>query len=196
MTTVFFDIDTQNDFIMPYGNLYVPDADKLIPNFIKLMRIASDKGIRIVSSVDAHPFDDPEFNTFPPHCIKGESGWEKIPETILPDNFYIENLENADDGGLSAQQIIFEKTVFSMFGNPNTGRILEELDITRAIVFGVATDYCVKAAALGLVEKGYETLVIEDAIAAVTPETGADAIIEMKSAGVVFIKTEDVENEM
>ncbi len=196
MSTVFFDIDTQNDFIMPYGNLYVQDADKLIPNFIKLMRIAFDKGVRIVSSVDAHPFDDPEFDTFPHHCVKGESGWEKIPETLIPDNFYIENLENADDGGLSAQQIIFEKTVFSMFGNPNTDRILEELDFKRAIVFGVATDYCVKAAALGLVEKGYETYVVEDAIAAVTPETGAEAIIEMKSAGVQFINTCDVEKEM
>lgn len=193
MNTIFFDIDTQVDFIIPHGHLYVPDAERLIPNFEKIFRIVSDKGIRIISSVDAHPINDIEFDTFPPHCIKGDLGWEKIPETILTDRRHIENEENADFAGLSAQQIIIEKTVFSIFGNPNTDHILTELEFKRAIVFGVATDYCVKAAAIGLVDKGYETYVVEDAIAAVTSETGEGAINEMKTAGVIFIKTEDIE---
>ena len=193
MKTVFFDIDTQHDFIMPNGNLYVPGAVNLIPNFQKLLQIALKKGIKVVSSADAHMRDDPEFEVFPPHCIKGEPGWEKIPETLLDEIYNVTNEVEKMNGGPSEQQIILEKTEFSMFANPNTENLLVGLDLRRAIVYGVATDYCVKAAALGLVERGYETYVVEDAIAAVTPETNTTAMEEMLEAGVKFINTDDVE---
>ncbi|MBU1023736.1 cysteine hydrolase [bacterium] len=193
MKTVFFDIDTQYDFIMPNGNLYVPGAVNLIPNFQKLSEIALEYGIKVVSSADAHIMDDPEFEFFPPHCIKGEPGWLKIPETTFEDIYHIKNEEEKMNGGPSAQQIVLEKTEFSMWSNPNTERLLVGLGLKRAIVYGVATDYCVKAAALGLIKRGYETYVVEDAIAAVSPETNTTALEEMKEVGVKFIKTKDVE---
>lgn len=194
MKTVFFDIDTQNDFIMPNGNLYVPGAVNLIPNFQKLTEIALKHGIKVVASADAHMRDDPEFEIFPPHCIKGEPGWEKIPETMFDDIYHMKNELEITNGGSDAQQIVLEKTEFSMFANPNVDSLLVGLDLERAIVYGVATDYCVKAAAIGLVQRGYETYVVEDAIAAVTPETNTMAMAEMAEAGVKFINTDDVES--
>ena len=193
MNTIFFDIDTQYDFIMPDGNLHVPGAEKLLPNFEKLMQIARQYHIPIVASVDAHEYDDPEFAIFPPHCIKGEHGWEKVPETSHPENEHIENSPSIHNGPPKVPQIVIEKTSFSMFGNPNTDEILKRLSGTKAIVYGVATDYCVKAAAMGLVERGYDTYVVEDAIAAVSPEKCQEAKAEMKAAGIKFIKTDEVE---
>ena len=194
MKTVFFDIDTQYDFIMPNGRLYVPGAEKLKTNFEKLMDLAIRRKIRIVASVDAHDPDDPEFEVFPPHCIKNEPGWEKIPETLHHDRYHVENRKKALNGAPKASQIILEKTEFSMFGNPNAHDLLKHLDPERAIIYGVATDYCVKAAAIGLADLGYETYVVEDAIAAVAPDTGMVALDEMKKAGVKFIKTDEVES--
>ena len=194
MNTIFFDIDTQFDFIMPSGKLYVLGAEKLIPNFEKLMEIASRRNVKIISSVDAHEIDDPEFNVFPPHCVKNMPGWEKIPETVHPDSYHVEKRENALDGASGASQIILEKTKFSMFDNPNAVDLIKQLNPKRAIVYGVATDYCVKAAALGLVELGYETYVVKDAIAAVSSETCDEALEEMKIAGIKFITTDVVED--
>lgn len=194
MKTVFFDIDTQYDFIMPTGKLHVPGAEKLVTNFEKLTELAVRKKIKIVSSADAHTVNDPEFNVFPPHCVKNEFGWEKIPETLLSDRYHVENRKNALNGETGALQIILEKTEFSMFSNPNTMHLLKKLDPKRAIIYGVATDYCVKAAAIGLSDLGYETYVVEDAVAAVDPETCKKAMDEMKKAGVKFIKTAEVES--
>ena len=193
MSTIFFDIDTQIDFIMPEGKLYVPGAEKLLPNFEKLTGIARKYKVPIISSVDAHEYNDPEFSIFPPHCIKGEQGWEKIPETSLPEHEHVENSPSPHNGPPKVPQIVIEKTVFTMFGNPNTDEILKRFTGTKAIVYGVATDYCVKEAAMGLVERGYETYVVTDAIAAVSPETCKKAIEEMKAAGIKFIRTDEVE---
>ena len=87
--TVFFDVDTQLDFVNPSGALYVPGAEKRIPMIAALNRRAQ----RLVSTVDAHPENDIEFRTWPPHCIMGTLGQRKPSETLV--------------GG---SQIIFEKT--------------------------------------------------------------------------------------
>jgi len=194
MKALFVDIDTQIDFIMPDGKLYVKDAEKLIPNFKKLMEIAKANKIPILSSVDAHDEDDPEFANFPPHCIKGRRGWEKISETINPDNTHVENRPIKINGASGAPQIVVEKTEFSMFANPNIEELLKKIAPRKAFVYGVATDYCVKAAAIGLALRGYETYVVEDAIAGVSKEASDKAMVEMKAAGVKFVKTDEIED--
>lgn len=192
MKSIFVDVDTQYDFIMPDGKLYVKDAEKLLPNFKRLMDMAKTNKIPILASVDAHDKDDPEFANFPPHCVKGRRGWEKVAETSHPQAEHVEN-KKGSNGIPNVPQIVVEKTIFSMFGNPNTDEILKKLNPTKAFVYGVATDYCVKAAAMGLVERGYETYVIEDAVAGVSHETSEKAVEDMKAAGVKFIKVDDVE---
>ena len=54
LTTVLVDVDTQVDFVEPEGALYVPSAEKLKPNFAKLVRAARDAGVPVVASADAH----------------------------------------------------------------------------------------------------------------------------------------------
>jgi nicotinamidase/pyrazinamidase len=89
----------------------------------------------------------------------------------------------------------FSKTSYDVFTNLATELVLKTYDVKEAVVYGVATDYCVKAAVLGMQKRGIQCYVVEDAIAGVSPDTTSQAIYEMKEAGAVFIKTEDVLNE-
>src|SRR5437764_15358630 len=82
MTTVFFDVDTQNDFVLPAGALYVPGAEKIIPVVGRLNQCAADRGHRVISTVDAHTENDPEFRTWRPHCVLGTCGQQKPCGTI------------------------------------------------------------------------------------------------------------------
>ena len=71
---VFWAVDVQADFMLPGGKLYVPGAEKLIPNIQRLVSAAIENGVLLVASGDSHPENDPEFETFPPHCLRGTPG--------------------------------------------------------------------------------------------------------------------------
>lgn len=203
---VFVDVDIQNDFCLPEGALSVPGS----PNdlYRRLVALADDQNIPILGSVDSHAFDAWEFASshnrgpqgedprFPDHCVKGTSGWLKV-EGTLPRRFrFVPNQPGADTASLAreltsgeAGGLYFEKEVYSLFANPNAEAVLRSLSEGRELdlwVFGVATDYCVRAAALGLRERGYRTTVIEDGVRGITPEGTADAIRAMKETGVSF----------
>ena len=74
MNTVFFDIDSQLDFLYPAGALYVPGAERIVPAIARLNRYAAAHGIPVVSTTDAHTEDDPEFQIWPHHCVAGNVG--------------------------------------------------------------------------------------------------------------------------
>ncbi len=195
MNQIFFvDIDTQRDFMLPSGALYVPGAEKLIPKLRRLFDFARKNDIFIMSSVDAHTPDDPEFQQFAPHCVRGTDGQRKLDETLLPRPLVLENRpidRNLVEAVKKHAQIIIEKQKFDVFSNPVTEKLLRALP-THAIVFGVATDYCVRAAALGLRSLAVKTAVVNDAIRAVAPDTEQKAVEEMRRAGVEFISVENV----
>jgi nicotinamidase/pyrazinamidase len=202
---IFIDVDVQNDFCDPKGALYVAGSPNDV--FRSLVRAAKTRGAALVGSVDSHAFDAWEFASsgkqsptgeapgFPDHCVKGTWGWLKVDGT-LPKRFrFVPNVAGLDMTALAeevagrvVQGVYFEKEVYSLFVNPNAAALLSELARIRgesleARVFGVATDYCVKAAAIGLCQRGIATTVFTDAIAAITPEGGARALDEMKAAG-------------
>ncbi|MGR3302768.1 MAG: cysteine hydrolase family protein, partial [Candidatus Scalindua sp.] len=105
--TVFVDIDTQFDFMNPQGTIYVPSAEDIIENIKKLFDYAKEHKIKILSSTDAHKVDDPEFKLFPPHCVKGTSGNQKIEASTCKDNIIIENVEqDITESMLDHEQII------------------------------------------------------------------------------------------
>ena len=188
---VFVDVDTQFDFMDPKGSLYVPGASEIVPNLEKLIDFAKKNDIPVVASVDAHPQDDPEFAQFPPHCVRSTPGQRKIAATSLESAVVV--AESAQLATLPrAGSVVLEKTIFSLFGNKSADALFRNLEADRYVVFGVATDYCVKAAALGLLERGYSVAVVEDAISGVTAEGSAAAIEEMKSAGAEIVRTADV----
>lgn len=236
---VFWDVDTQYDFMNKEGALYVPDAELIKPNLKLLTDFALAEGTPMFGSVDRH-FGTLEYKAregelarwggpFPDHCMDGARGQEKIRETGSKynsgrdgfDNIkYIEHLlaDTKTEEDVMRVQIysgrlqeamktllerkfggdpfIFEKQSYDVFTNPAVDFVFENaLKIGRvkeAVVYGVATDYCVKAAVLGMQKRGIQTYVVEDAIKGVAPETTKTALEEMLAAGAKFVKTRDV----
>lgn len=185
----FVDVDTQFDFIHPEGNLYVSGAETLIPNLKTLTDYAHHHHIPVIASVDAHLPGDKEFDIFPPHCLKGSAGQAKIDETLTPGALLIANGPQSQLDLTQVEAVVLEKNIYSLFDNPNTPQVLETVNADTYVVFGVATDYCVRAAALGLRERGYQVQVVTDAIKAVTPEGETKALAEMQAAGITFTTT-------
>jgi len=193
--TVFVDIDTQHDFMDPGGALYVPHADEIVPNLRHLFAAATENRIPVISTADYHSHDDPEFSTygFAAHCVAGTPGQQRLPDALMPDRAVVDPDESFDDvSGLLDRyaQVIFRKRVLDVWSSPAARRLLETIDADAWYVFGVATDYCVKSAALGLARRGKQTYVVTDAVKAITPEGQKAAIEELKAAGVQFVCTD------
>ncbi len=218
MNRVFVDVDTQFDFCAPGGALFVSGAPSAMGPCARLVSAAVSANAPLVGSVDSHAHDAWEFATssnagpngerpnFPPHCVKGTAGWLKLPET-LPPRFYF--VPAVDDPGAASrvpagtQAVYFEKEVYSLFANPNAARVLDArapAGPVEFVVFGVATDSCVRAAALGLREwidvrpdrAGSRVVVATDAVAAAVAEGGAAALGEMERAGVELRTTDEI----
>ena len=189
----FFDVDTQIDFMDPAGRLYVPHAEDIIPRLVQLMSYARQRKIPVLSSADAHAPDDPEFKIWPPHCVAGTHGQQRIQETLLPGAMTIPM--HGSDFTPPEQwppQIIIEKDVYSTSANPHFDAILEALGPRRFVVFGVATEYCVRADVLALRQRNKPVELVVDAIKAITEEDGRKALAEMTAAGAELVKTDDV----
>lgn len=192
---VFVDVDTQVDFMLPHGNLYVPGAESIIPNLERLMAFAREHGVPVVSSVDAHSAEDEEFAEFPPHCVKGTRGQEKIPPTLLLLQQVLTNqkqrLPDAEEFR-RCQQWIVEKQKFDVFTNVNAAALFEGLAAGQIIVFGVATEYCVRANVLSLLRLGRPVWLVVDAIRAIDVVAGEAALREIQEAGANLLTTEEV----
>ena len=194
--TVFVDVDTQVDFIEPDGALHVPGAEGLKGRLRALVAAAEAGGAPVVASADAHVAGDPELGRFPPHCMAGTPGARKIPET-RPARAGVVGADGTRRGPAEGgATVVLEKVTFDLFDNPAAEAVLRDTGAERAVVFGVALDYCVRAAALGLAARGYETVVVEDATAPVTAEGGRAARAELEAAGVRFRTTAEVLAEL
>ncbi len=190
---VFLDVDTQVDFMIPTGNLYVPHAEEIISNLAKLMAWAHDHGIPIVSSADTHSPDDPEFAQWPPHCVAGTPGQRRIAETLLPDAVVVENRPGAFQAPKEwVGQLIVEKPVYDFTTNVNFDAILAFFGQPHFVVFGVATEYCVLADVLALRKRNLPVALVRDAIKPITEEGGRKAIEEMVAAGAQLVTTAQV----
>lgn len=189
----FFDVDTQIDFMEPTGKLYVPRAEEIVPNLVRLMAYARERNIPVISSADAHPPGDPEFQLWPPHCITGSRGQQRIQETLLPGAV---TLPMHSGPFIAPQkwppQIIIEKDVYATEANPGFDAVLEALGPRRYVVFGVATEYCVRADVLSLRKRNKPVEVVVDAIKAIREEDGRKALEEMVATGARLVKTAEV----
>ena len=187
---VFFDVDTQVDFILPTGALYVPGAEQIVPNLKKLMDYARANRIPVLSSADAHPPDDKSFAQWPPHCVVGTPGQFRIPETSFPSSIVVTNRPGRFQPPQEwIGQLIIEKQEYDATTNVNFDAILASLGERRFVVFGVATDYCILGTALGLRKRDRPVDLVTDAIKEIKPEDGSKAIEEMTAAGVRLVKT-------
>jgi len=195
---IFWDVDTQADFMLLGGKLYVPGAEKLIPNLSRLTQAARDNRVFLIGDACVHAPDDPEFAQFPPHCVRGTPGAEIIPETRADRVLFIPNRADAAvPQDLTAyQQVILEKQTLDVFDNPLTDVVLERLAKftdrdAEFFVFGVVTEYCVRCVAKGLLDRGRRVSLVEDAIKTLKAEDGASAVAELRSAGATMVTTRD-----
>ena len=192
---ILIDVDTQFDFMDPQGKLYVPGAEQCVSALKRLIHKAHQKNISILSSVDAHPLDDPEFEHFPPHCLVNTPGQLKIPETLLEEAFVVpqRGLPSSEkQRAKQAPQLILNKNVFDMYQNPNTAALLRESDANIAVVCGVATEYCVKAAVEGLLNQGLRVWMVTDAIRGVDAHQAQRALLTLEQAGAERVNTQEV----
>jgi nicotinamidase/pyrazinamidase len=203
---IFWDVDTQYDFMKADGKLYVPDAEQIIPNLKKLTDYAHGHGIRIVASADDHVAAHPEISdtpdwktTFPPHCLRGTAGQRKIPETALRDPLVIEP-DSQDPQRLAAKvqghggDILFHKHRFDVFTNPNVLPVLHAVDPHDIVLYGVALDVCDKYAIEGLLEHRPQArlFAVVDAMKPIDRDVAEHLLREWGDEGVRLVKTSEV----
>lgn len=174
---LFWNVDTQIDFVYPRGKLYVQGAENLRPQWKELTLLAKENSIRVVNTADYHFANSaeldssPDFvNTFPEHCMAGTRGADYIRETDPEDPLIFDwdkeylitpELFSSDEH----RNFIIRKDAFDVFtGNPMTDTILKHLKPETVVVYGVTTNVCVDAAVRGLVRRVGKVYVVEDAI--------------------------------
>jgi nicotinamidase/pyrazinamidase len=188
--TVFFDVDTQIDFLFPAGALYVPGAEKIIKTLGALTRFAAANRLPIISTADAHSENDPEFETWKPHCVIGTAGQQKAARTLLNQPLVLSTAAgslNAIRSRISdAAQIIVEKQMLDCFTNPNLRPLLDIMNANRYVVYGVATEHCVRCAAFGLLETGAQVEVVTDAISGISASDEQEVLETFQSQGGVL----------
>src|SRR5436309_5484141 len=183
---IFWEVDVQRDFMLPGGNLYVPGAEKLLPNIRRLTDAARQGKVFLVSHGCFHTPDDPEFKIFPPHCVKGTAGSELVPEALTDKVARVPNDADAKlpDDLSQYHQILLEKQTLNIFESRHADALVERLGRkAEFVVFGVVTEYCVSFAAKGLLQRGRRVAVVRDAIETLKPEDGQNTIAELERLG-------------
>jgi nicotinamidase/pyrazinamidase len=192
---IFWEVDVQTDFMLPGGKLYVPGAEKLLPNIRKLTDATRRNEVFLVSSGDFHPPNDPEFAQFPPHCLKGTTGSDLLPEALADKVARVENLPAAAlPANLSSyQQIVLEKQTLDVFQTLHADELVERLGREpEFVVFGVVTEYCVSCAVKGLLKRKRRVAVVRDAIETLVPEVGEKTLAEFRDLGARLVTTDEV----
>ncbi len=203
MRTVLWDVDTQVDFMLPEGKLYVPGAEETMPAMARLVTAAREAGVPHVASADDHELTDPEIsdepdftNTYPPHCLRGTRGAAKVEATEQADPLPL-SLTPYPPGLLpriveGSREILLLKKNFNVFTNPNTDPLLDTLDPEEIVVFGVASDVCDDAAIRGFLLRGRRVRFVEDAARALDPEREARCTAFWRESGVEFTTADEV----
>ena len=192
MKTVFFDVDTQLDFLFPAGALYVPGAEQIVGNLARLNRYAAANGIPVISDTDAHSENDPEFHHWPPHCVAGTFGQAKPQATLLDKRVVISSKAKLSHWPSGAQQILLEKQSLDAFSNPQLPGFLQSMGADRFVVYGVVTEICVKYAAWGLLGTGKRVELVTDAVRHLNETEAQQMMRELESAGGALVTTDQV----
>jgi nicotinamidase/pyrazinamidase len=195
---ILWDVDTQVDFMLPHGKLYVPGAEQTVEAMQKLVAAARAADVVHVASADDHELTDSEISeqpdystTYPPHCLRGTRGARKLPETEQEDPVPI-TLEPLPERYLKGREFLLLKKSFDVFTNPNTDRLLEQLDPDEIVVFGVATDVCDDAAIRAFVERGRRVSFVEDAARGLDDGRVTACTAAWREAGVAFTTAAEV----
>ncbi len=202
---IFWDVDTQHDFMRANGRLYVPGSEEIIETVGALTDYAHANRIPIVASADDHVpghrelSDSPDFReTFPPHCMRGTPGQAKIAETALQDPLVIEP-ERAPTSlreriRRHRGDFLLLKHWFDVFTNENVDVLLEVLAPERIVLYGVALDVCDRYALDGLLQRrpARSLWLVADATRAIDAAAGRSLVEGWRASGVNVVSAADV----
>jgi nicotinamidase/pyrazinamidase len=207
--TVFWDVDTQYDFMRPEGRLYVPGAEGIIDKVSDARRFALAHGYSIIASTDWHKEGNmeiskkPDFEvTFPAHCMAGKPGSQRVGYLgdVPIDEVPNQRMKDSELRKLADKEqfhIVIRKEELDPFSNPNTKTLLEILKPTTIVIFGVALDLCVRQAVEGLISiGGIKVCLLRDAVKALGLTGEARVIKEFKTKGVNVISLADLESRL
>lgn len=198
---VLWEVDVQADFMHRNGRLYVPEAEKIIPNINHLVETARQRRAFLVSSADAHGPDDLELREWPIHCVKGTPGAELIPEACALPCYLIpceKGFSLADDLARYGQ-VVLEKNTLDVFDNPHSDELLSRMTPrglppfdadAEFIVFGVVTEYCVRCTVEGLLRRGRRVAVVTDAIQSLDSTKGRSTLGDLQAGGARLVSTD------
>ena len=176
--TIFWNVDTQYDFMRDNGNykgkLAIPNAETIEPNLAQLTKYAKKNNLVVVNTADWHTREDEELSekpdfqrTFPQHCMRYTKGARFIPATN-PENSYKIDWQQQTMNPTKLKEsrnIVLYKNKFDVFaGNDFTNMVTKMLKPSKVVVYGVATNVCVDFAVKGLLERNIEVYVPTDAI--------------------------------
>ncbi|HEY3129563.1 MAG TPA: cysteine hydrolase family protein [Acidobacteriota bacterium] len=204
---VFWDVDTQYDFIMPDGKLCIPGAVDLLPRLARLTRTAqaNHDRIQIIASMcdhepsDAEISDQPNFReTFPPHCLRGSVGQMKVLSTEPAHPWIVTHeklpaLELQRRLSSLGEEIVILKKMFDVFSNPNTEPIVQHLDPEEIYLYGVALDVCDAHAIQGLLRLRRRNIyLVRDATEAIDRARGNQLVEQWSQRGVSLVNSDEV----
>jgi len=207
--TVFWNVDTQIDFMKPDGKLPVGEnqegAEEIEQNLEYLTSLARDRNYTVVNTADWHNQDSeelseyPDFvNTFPEHCIAGSKGAEYVEATKPEDPVVFDWREDYSIEKMlqkPADEIVVYKDRFNIFeGSPHTESIVDQLSPDKAVVYGVAADKCVDQAVNGLRDRDVDVYVVEDAVKGIDPLEAENSKNSWRERGVETILSTEVED--
>jgi nicotinamidase/pyrazinamidase len=186
---VFVDIDTQRDFLDPAGALHIAGSDAVVPNLARLTGFARARGIPVLATACAHTLEDDELRRFPPHCLIGTPGQARIAATDWPGGEVL--TPDALHFGDLPHHLTIEKRAFDVFCHPDADRLIGLYRRVHPtfVVYGVATDYCVKAAVCGLLNRGSSVALVVDAVHAIDPSAEPALLTEFVRRGALLTLT-------
>ena len=199
-------IGIQADFTeIRNGSLPVPGTGQSYLDALEeAARRLKREGFLIVAAKDDHPPDHISFFTrhpgknafdiitvngheqvlWPPHCVQGTTGSEILLNPTLLDAV-VESATHPDYESYSAFQ--------DDSGHPTELHpFLQEHNIARLVIFGIATDCWVKFTAIDGTRLGYTVVLIKDLCRGVSSDKSRAALPAMKQNGVKLLDDLDM----
>jgi nicotinamidase/pyrazinamidase len=183
-------IDVQNDFADPSGSLYVKGGEDVVRSVNEEIDRARHAGALVVYTQDWHPPSTPHFakdgGVWPVHCVAGSWGAEFHPDLDAGRGPVVRKGSHGEDGysGFTMRDPLSGATVPTGLADK-----LRDAGAARAVVVGLALDYCVKETALDAVRDGFPATVVLAATAPVEREAGDGerALAELVDAGIEVV---------
>jgi len=183
---IFVDVDTQRDFLVPGAPLFITGSLAIRPTLARLTAFARDQGIPILATACAHQPGDRE-GDFPPHCLVGTLGQTRVEETAWPGSEVVEPGSGVIPDTIPPHLTI-HKGAYDVFSTPEADAIIARYARNEPtfVVYGVATDYCVRCVVAGLLQRGHKVAVVVDAIRAVDPDQEAAELTRFARGGALL----------